>query len=327
MDHPPKRIAQILSRADIAWLTTASNWRGAWALISTWGIIAGAFLLVAWRPGVVTVAVAAIVIGGRQLALAVLMHEAAHRSLFRSRWLNDIAGHWLSGAFVWAHLVDYRRHHHAHHAHTGGPRDPDLGLITPFPISRRSLARKLARDLFGLTAVKRVVGLLLIDLGFLTYTASTGAQRIVQTGRGLPDILATGMRRLGPTLVTNGALLGVLYTLGHGWLYWLWLGTYLTVFSVIIRIRAIAEHACTSERVGASEDPFANTRTTKANFLARMTVAPLCVNYHLEHHLLMTVPYYKLPAMHRMLDERGVLSDGQIAGGYLEVLRQASAHV
>ena len=47
------------------------------------------------------------------------------------------------------------------------------------------------------------------------------------------------------------------------------------------------------------------------------------MNYHLEHHLLMTVPHYHLPRMHRLLRERGILDDACIATGYLGILRNA----
>ncbi len=33
-----------------------------------------------------------VVLGGRQLALAVMMHEAAHGTLFKTRFLNDVVG-------------------------------------------------------------------------------------------------------------------------------------------------------------------------------------------------------------------------------------------
>jgi fatty acid desaturase len=50
------------------------------------------------------------------------------------------------------------------------------------------------------------------------------------------------------------------------------------------------------------------------------------VNYHLEHHLLMTVPHYHLPRMHALLRGRGVLEAALIAeGGYREVLRRAAS--
>jgi fatty acid desaturase len=68
-----------------------------------------------------------------------------------------------------------------------------------------------------------------------------------------------------------------------------------------------------------------NTRTTRARWWERFLIAPNQVNYHLEHHLLMTVPPYNLPRMHRLLEERGVLRDALISDGYLGVLREASS--
>ena len=43
-------------------------------------------------------------------------------------------------------------------------------------------------------------------------------------------------------------------------------------------------------------DPLRNTRTTRATPLARLLVAPYFVNYHLEHHLFLFVPCWRLPA-------------------------------
>ena len=83
-------------------------------------------------------------------------------------------------------------------------------------------------------------------------------------------------------------------------------------------MRSIAEHACTS----TSDNPFLNTRTTRANLLARMTVAPHGVNYHLEHHLLPTVPHHQLPALHRLLHARGGGRIQAPAAHYREVLRR-----
>src|SRR5690606_33864349 len=125
----------------------------------------------AWVVGVV-------LLGGRQLALAILMHECSHQSLFRSRALNAHVGKWLCAAPVWQRLDDYRRHHLAHHGHTSLEGDPDLGLVAPFPASRAGLARKFLRDLTGVAFLRRTLGLLAMDLGLYTYTASTGATRV-----------------------------------------------------------------------------------------------------------------------------------------------------
>ena len=96
--------------------------------------------LVARWPNVLTIVVALVVIGSRQLGLAVVMHEAAHRTLFKSRALNDWAGNWLGAYPVWTDTAPYRNYHLVHHAKTGTMEDPDLGLVTPFPISPESFS-------------------------------------------------------------------------------------------------------------------------------------------------------------------------------------------
>lgn len=102
-------------------------------------------------------------------------------------------------------------------------------------------------------------------------------------------------------------------------LYLLWLGAWLTTNKLVARIRSIAEHAVVPDPT----DPFGQTRTVRAGWLARLLIAPNQVHYHLEHHLLMTVPHYNLPKLHRMLRERGLLERACIANDYGEVLRQA----
>ncbi len=315
-----QHVGDYLQKEEIRALVTPSDLLGLRSLVLDWLLIALAFVMVARWGGVLTVCLALVIIGGRQLGLAVLMHECAHRSLFRTRALNDWVGHWLCGAPTWNHLADYRQHHMAHHTHTNTEKDTDLGLVAPFPITRASLARKLARDLSGIAGLRRIGALLLIDFGFLTYTASTGAERIDQKGRGFGDVLLVGARRLGPVLLTNLCLAGILAASGHARLYLLWIASWLTTYGLFIRIRAIAEHACTEQ----STDPFRNTRTTYAGPLARLTIAPHHVNYHLEHHLLMTVPHYHLAKMHALLKARGALEESPIAPGYRAVLAVAT---
>jgi len=317
MTAQPRRIRDVLSKQEIKALVTPTDREGWLAVATSWGLIAAALALAAWRPHWLTVTVALILLGGRQLGLAILMHEAAHRSLFKTKWLNDWAGKWLAAAPTWNRLDAYRHHHLAHHQYAGTARDPDLGLTEPFPTTRFSMLRKFARDLFGVTGVKRVIGLLQMDLGLISYTASTNARRLDQRGRRFRDYARDFIQRTGPVILTNAVLFLVLAAIGQAWLYLLWVGAYLTTYSLFLRVRSMAEHA----GADMSEDIFRNTRTTKANWLARLTVAPHRVNYHLEHHLLMTVPHYRLRKMHRMLEARGALENAHIAPNYATVLR------
>lgn len=320
METPYQHVKEVLSRDEIRELVTPRNTKALLSLFVTWGLIASSFALVWWWTHPVTVLLALIVLGGRQLGLAILMHDAAHRVLFRQRWLNDWVGKWLCAAPIWQRLHDYRTHHLSHHAHTGTEEDPDLGLSEPFPTSTGSMLRKFARDLFGISGLKRIYGLLAMDLGYIAYTASVKVTSLDQSNRTWVDKLRTLAIHFTPVLLTNVVLWGVLFLLGVGWMYTLWVVAYLTTFSLFIRIRSFAEHACTHD----SSNLFLNTRTTYANILAKLTVAPHNVNYHLEHHLLMTVPHYNLPTFHTMLKERGALEQSPIASGYGQVLREVT---
>jgi fatty acid desaturase len=313
------KATQVFKPEEIQELVKPSDLRGFLDVGTTWVMIAGCLAACGLWPSVFTIVPAMVLLGGRHLALAILMHDASHYALFRTRRLNDWIGAWLCANPTWQDLKRYRGHHMRHHRFAGSTEDPDLDLIANFPITRASLMRKLARDLFGLSGIKRVYGLLLMEFGFVDYTVSA-------TLRPLPVIpwswrIAQAWRNMRGLLITNAVLFAILALLGKPWLYGLWVLSWLTTFSAIIRIRSIVEHACTQMDL----DPVKNTRTTYANPLARVTVAPHRVNYHLEHHLLMTVPSWKLPRMHRMLKERGALAGAYISKGYIEVLKIASS--
>ncbi len=310
----------LFTKEEIRELKRPSDLRGALSVAVTWAIIAGSLGAAALFPHPAVILVAVVLIGGRQLGLAVLMHEASHRSLFRTRRVNDFVGRWLTGAPMWNHLALYREHHMQHHAYTNSDRDPDMALVEPFPVSRRSLARKLLRDAFGITGLKRVVGLTLMDIGVITYSPSGNPKKAAPTP--MAARLRTASKRLLPVLLTNFALFAACAASGHAWVFLLWVGAYFTVFSLFLRIRSLAEHACTEPASSPrARDPLRNTRTTRAGLVSRLTVAPHHVNYHLEHHLLMTVPHYNLPRMHQLLRERGAVDE---VPSYWSVLRKVS---
>ncbi|HTL11941.1 MAG TPA: fatty acid desaturase family protein [Bdellovibrionota bacterium] len=309
-----------LTPAEIKALTLASDLRGWLAVVTTWAMIAGGLALPAIWPTVWAVAISLVILGGRHLALAILMHDASHWSLFKTRRLNEWVGAWLGAYPTWQHLARYRVHHWDHHRFAGTQRDPDVSLVRGFPCGRAGLARKLGRDILGITGIKRVIGLVLMDLGYLEYTVAGDAKPAKNPPKNWREAARTGVKNLHGLVITNLFLLGVLWALGHPALYLLWVGSYLTTFSVFLRVRSVAEHAVTD----MNPDPAACTRTTMANPLARVTVAPHRVNYHLEHHLVPNVPYFQLPRFHALLRERGALGGAHVAPGYLAVLKAAA---
>ncbi len=239
--------------------------------------------------------------------------EAAHGTLFHTRWMNNVLGDWLCARPIWQDVAKYRTHHIRHHSHTGTLQDSDRSLIAPFPISRAALARKLLRDITGLTGLKVLYGRLMMDAGLLRWTVASDVQWLPRGNRSRSRIAVTALSTMTPMLITNGVLLAVLAAAGHAWLYGVWVLAYVTTFVLFVRIRAIAEHACTED----TPDVLRNTRSTHAGWLARLTVAPMHVNLHREHHLLASVPYYRLPMLNHLLRERDALP---LAPGYLSVL-------
>ena len=168
-----------------------------------------------------------------------------------------------------------------------------------------SYRRKFLRDITGQTGYQQRKAQLLNALGPKEWPLAQRAAHFWE--------------KLGPQFAVNAVLFAGLAAAGVWWAYpLLWLLPLLTWQMVITRIRNIAEHAVVPD----SSDPLRNTRTTHANFLERLFIAPYYVNYHLEHHLLFYVPCYNLPRVHRILSRKPVCG---AHGGAAELRRRAAA--
>jgi fatty acid desaturase len=165
-----------------------------------------------------------------------------------------------------------------------------------------------------MTGLKYLFGRVLMDAGVIQWTVSSDIVRLPRAGRSMRHYALEFATNSAGMVLTNAVLFALCRASGHGWLYGMWVLSYLTPFPLFLRIRSMAEHAVTDR----GTDMFTNTRTTRAGVLARATVAPIRVNFHVEHHVMPSVPYYRLPRMHRMLRERGAVPDSP---GYLDVLR------
>jgi fatty acid desaturase len=286
-----------LSPEQDAYLRERSDWMGAYLVLHAWGVIALVMaFFIAW-PNPLSFIVAVVVIGGRQLGLAILMHDAAHRALFKNTRLNDTLGAFLCGWPVGASLTLYRPYHLSHHRHTQQAEDPDLILSAPFPITKQSFWRKMRRDILGITGYQRRMEFFRMEMG--------DSPSRLQRWKNL-------FQAEKYFLFSNLAIFAVTAAAGVWWAYFaLWLLPLLTWYQVISRVRNIAEHAV----VGDNNDRLRNTRTTMANW----------VNYHLEHHLFVFTPCWKLPAAHRMLVAQGFGPRMELAPGYLAVLIKATA--
>ncbi|HEX6421382.1 MAG TPA: fatty acid desaturase, partial [Acidimicrobiales bacterium] len=225
---------------------------------------------------------------------AILAHEAAHRLLFANRVANDLVGRWLLAYPALLPFEAYRRAHFAHHRDELGPDEPDLTLYAGYPITRRSFRRKLTRDATGISGWKNLRGLL----------------RALRSRSSRPFAL----RILAGQLV----VLAPLALAGRAELYLvLWLAPWLTVWQVINRLRAIAEHAGMTR----SKDRRLTTHHVRQSWAARLTIVPFHTGWHLAHHVDLGVPWRSLPALHRELVEAGWVTEALVHPGYRALWR------
>ena len=291
-----------------AGLSAHSRWKGLLLVAHAWGVIIAAGAMAVIWP--ITIPIAVALIGARQLGLAILMHDAAHRALSSDPKVNDCVGHWICGQPIGAGLTSYRGYHLTHHKFAQQAEDPDLGLSAPFPITRKSLYRKMIRDLTGQTFVKQRTAVLRAKL-----KSRKPDQSALVIGFG------EGGRMVGFLLWQLG-LLVVLSALGLWWTYFvLWLLPMATWYPLVTRLRNIAEHACIAKD---EPDPLRHARTTTANLIERAFIAPYYVQYHCEHHMFMHLPCSSLPKAHRLLKAKGVTEGMRIEPSYAAVIRIAA---
>ncbi len=305
---------KFLSSDEIRPLAERSDLWGFLLLAHCWAVIIAPLMVFSLWPSVFTAALAVIIIGSRQLGLAILMHEAAHNALFRSAKLNTILGAWLCGNPILADLSAYRTYHLKHHRHTQTIDDPDLRLSRPFPATRASMMRKLLRDISGITGIKQRTRQFMVALklaGDLEHTPSE--EELAQAFSGT---------KLKHAVLVNLVIFGFMWAFGAWW-WWFafWALPLLTWYQLVLRVRNIAEHGV----VEFSDNPLRNVRTTKAGRLMRLLLAPYWVNFHLEHHLVMHVPCRNLPKLHRLMLEKGHGPDMEIAQNYWDVLTRAAS--
>jgi len=294
-------------------LAARSSWRGLALVAHGWAVIGLTMAAVILSPALlgpawpIAILPAVAIIGGRQLGLSILMHDAAHGALHPNPAVNDFVGEWLCSGGV----ARYRKYHLQHHKFAQQVEDPDLSLSAPFPITRQSLRRKIIRDLTGQTWVKERFGVAIARL------------KARKSGEPVLPILTGEAWRLRRWLIFNGLGIAAFSLAGFWWAWFaLWLLPRATWFQMITRFRNIAEHALVAKD---EPDPLRHARTTHANLVERALLAPYYVNYHCEHHMFMHVPCWALPRTHRLLNDKGVVPRMLTAPGYVAVLSAAAA--
>ncbi len=286
------RIAELRKRR--RWWPTVS------ALGSTFVWIAAAFALWAWKPvwwmGVLTF----FAVGLMQYRLVLASHEATHKTLLQPVWLNEAAG-LICASLVGVSLFNYRRAHLEHHKAPQSIQDDIDGYIY------RPLIRAGAGwPRFVLLFTGNYVDILTkLRRKFFGDGGLEGTHALVGAEKPSPKVLAL---QLVPLAAVQLGVWAALWALFDWWTYPVfWLAPIFVIALQLDRIRTFLEHGYTYFYPGPplgdlSEAP-QSTIDIETNFLERYLFAPFGFSDHQAHHAQLTVPYYNLPELRRLLEE------------------------
>lgn len=274
-----------LTPAQLKDLSVRANLPGLIRSVSHYALIALVGTLI-WqvttRYGVVW-AIPLIVIQGYLIAfLFMVVHEAAHKTVFTSRRLNEALGH-VSSLMIVLPYEHYALFHWDHHRFTQDPdRDPELVTAT-IPSSDTRLA-------IAYTGIVQLTN----RIRLLVRRAVTGQAVAPWIPEAKQSMVVREARIYALVYL---ALLIASVAFSSTMLLWCWLVP-LYVGQLFLRPYLYAEHTGCERTRSAYE----NTRTTYTDALTKWFTWNM--PFHVEHHAYPSVPFHALPKLNAIIDER-----------------------
>ena len=284
-----------IDRATLAELNQRSDLLGLAQTLGHLGLLAltGAAAWLAVQAGIWWALVPLLFLHGTFYAFLLNgFHELCHRSVFRSKFLNEFFLRVFS-FLGWNNHVHFWTSHQEHHKFTLHPPD-DLEVVLPVEINRKSFYKAAVINPWGL--VQRLKGVVLLSFGRLEgewenilfppdekekRTRLFNWARVLLVGHLLLTFVSLALSYL---LAIDLWLLPVLITLAPfygGWLLFLCNNT---------------QHVGLMDNI---PDYRLCTRSIILNPFVRFLYWHM--NFHIEHHMYAAVPCYKLGRLHRAI--------------------------
>ena len=281
---PEHRVIQqhekLIANHDVKTLSRLCPLRSTGRIALEWLLIALTVMVAHRLSGFSALVVAIVVIGSRQHALLMLLHEGVHGRLHPNKWVNQ----WISDLLLaFPFFVTYHgfaREHLTHHRLLGNSNDPEFLMKErlddyQFPKSRSALLWSFIRHAIGWNTIREYALVMVTAQYSLRVPTSVNIARIIY------------YLSIGGLVVWLG--LAKLYVL-----YWILPMTTYLVFALYCRL--VAEHFGLHSGIGGFE-----TRTVVPGPFERFFLSPVNISYHTEHHLYPSVPYYNLVSLHSKL--------------------------
>jgi fatty acid desaturase len=264
-----------------------------------------------------TAPIAFLAIGFMQYRLVLASHEATHRTLLQPVWLNELAGLFCA-SLVGVSLFNYRRAHLEHHKYPQSIEDDIDGyiyrpLITAPPGWRRFVLLFTGNYRDVLTKLRRK---------FFGDGDLEGTHALVGASR--PGIREVAEQVL-PLLLMQAMVAALFWWQIGWWSYFVfWLLPIFTIALQLDRVRTFLEHGYNYFFPGPpipdlGEAP-QSTIDVETTFLERYLFAPFGFSDHQAHHAQLTVPFYNLPELRRLLESHQPGYVRRIRASYFVIL-------
>lgn len=271
-----------------------------WAAVVQYGVIASCIALSLYTGHWLVYLLSIVVIGTRQHALGILMHEGSHYRVAHNKALNDAISNFFFAFPLLLSTTLYRRFHLPHHRYTNTDRDPQTVTMAGdddwvWPKDNIQCFKTLFFDTIGINMgkVMKVIGLWNPLTRLFAYDENKKAV--------LPK-----SERIQFTVFL--LLVCTMLYVTQGWLTFLilWVIPASTVLGFLFRFRGVAEHLCL---LPAPHTELTNTRTVIPTPIEKFLVCQCGINWHIEHHIFPSVPFYNLKKLHQLLMEDPVFAE------------------
>ena len=270
-------------------LSVISNVRFLWAVARQWLVIVMATGFAIWFGHWAIYALMMLVIATRQHALGILMHDATHFRCLTNHKANDVISDLFCALPSGILTSRYRHEHQMHHRFLNTDKDPywvdfKADEMWSFPKKKKSTLMIFLGDLIGINGKKMMK---------VAHRWSPWINHFSQ--QKIPPPL-TKIERV--TIYFFVATVACFLFLTNSWWLFLilWVIPLSTLTVAMLRLRTIGEHLGLPNKHELDA-----SRHTDGTLLERLSISPLNINYHIDHHLFPSVPYYNLPKLHQIL--------------------------
>jgi fatty acid desaturase len=243
------------------------------------------------------------IIASRQHALLLIMHEAAHYRIHKNKKINNLISDIFCSFPLFVTTQKYRLSHLAHHKYLNSEQDPDWMLRKnldewKFPKSKQEIVKIFISHLLGLRTLQ-----------LLSKIYRFGAKNKTVKDESKSSRTFVFYRLLFYTVLV------FILTFFKLWLIYFiyWIIPAFTFLPFLLRLRSISEHFGLPWK-----NELNNSRNVETNLFERLFIIPNSGNFHLDHHLYPSVPFYNLKKLNQVLLKNDYYRiNAYISKGYL----------